>query len=88
MKFDDATQYSISVSLTALIKEHGGAKGELSVALMNHAIRNAYLTVNKHPVGKISEKADGAARALYTQARPEAESGGQGQGRRPRWTKK
>ncbi len=53
-KFDDATQYSIIASLTALIKEHGCAKGELSVALVNHTIRNAYLTVKKHPVGTIS----------------------------------
>jgi hypothetical protein len=87
-QFDAATQYAIIAAITALIKEYGGEKGGLSVELVNQAIRNAYLTVNNNPVGKIWEKADGAARALYTQARPEAEGGGQGPGCRPRWPKK
>ena len=44
-QFDAGTQYSIIASLTALIKEYGGEKGCLNVDLVNHAIRNAYLTV-------------------------------------------
>jgi hypothetical protein len=89
-KFNDATQYSIISSVTTLLKEHGGDKGGLSVELVNQTIRSAYLSVNKHPVGKICEKVDGTARALYTQARPDAEGGGQGQaqGSRRRWPKK
>ncbi len=87
-QFDAATQYSVIKSLMAHIKEYGGDKGELRIASVNQAVRNAYLTVNKHPVGKISEKADSTARALYTQARPDAEGAGQGQGRRQRWPKK
>ena len=90
--FDAATQYAIIAALLALIKEYGGEMGGLSVDLVSQTIRTAYLTVNSHPVGKISEKADGAARALYTQARPDAEARpeaeGGGQGRRQRWPKK
>ena len=71
-KFNDATQYSIISSVTALLKEHGGDHGVLCVELVNQTICSASLTVNKHPVGKICEKVDGTARVLYTQARPEA----------------
>ena len=89
-RFGDATQYAMIGALTALNKLHGGVKVGLTIELVNQAIRDAYLSVNKHPVGKICEKVDGTARALYTQARPDAEGGGQGQaqGSRRRWPKK
>ena len=85
--FNDATQYSIIASVTSLIKEHGGDHGRLTVELVNQTISSAYLTVNKHPVGKICEKVDASAHALYTQARPDTDGGAQGS-RRPRWPKK
>ena len=65
-RYDAPTQFAITTALLELIKEFGGEKEGLSVQLVNQAIRTAYLTVNSHPVGKISEKADGTARALYT----------------------
>ncbi len=40
-KFNDATQYSIIASLTALNKEHGGEHGGLSIELVNQTISSA-----------------------------------------------
>ena len=68
------------------MKEHGSEKEGLSAQIVTQPVHSAYFTVNSHPVGKISKKAEGTARALYMQARPEAE--GSGQGRRQCWAKK
>ena len=68
------TQFVITTTLLDLIKEYGGEKQGWSVQLVNQAISTAYLTVNSHPVSKISEKTDGTARALYTQARLEGQA--------------